>query len=270
MIPFPRLPEWLPLESEQRPVALREFGSDMADLAVRFDGIARAPLVTSLLARCSQTRRGKEPAERAIWGLPLGTRIEAIVALAAGERAQPLVWRVRCRFEDCAAEGELELRPSEIAALAAEGYQQKLMSAQVGTRVVWLRRPTGEDQCRWLDAEPDLAQMAATLLVDPSFDELRGAGVTLEEVGQVIDAVMQECDPLVGFRLEVACAECRRPTLHTPDLLAAALGRLWAAQFDLIGQVHRLASNYHWTEEDIGRLPPWRRQAYLAYIGGEL
>jgi hypothetical protein len=38
-----------------------------------------------------------------------------------------------------------------------------------------------------------------------------------------------------------------------------------------VEQVHRLAGHYHWSEEEIAKVPLWRRRAYLAYIdGGEL
>jgi len=87
-------------------------------------------------------------------------------------------------------------------------------------------------------------------------------------MGDSIDEAMEEHDPLVGFHLEVNCPECGRATTHAPDLVAAALERLWLAQLDLIEQVHRLASHYHWTEEEISRIPRWRRQAYLARLDG--
>jgi hypothetical protein len=270
-VPFPPLPEWLPIQSEDRPVALRPFGSELHDLGVEFEGVERARLVTSLLARCAQTGSGRQPSEQAIWELPLGTRIEAVVALAAGG-ARPLAWRVRCSYPECGAEGELELSPEEIAGLAAAAYRDRLVPVKLGERTVWLRRPTGADQRQWLDGGTEGATpLAASLCVEPAFDQLRAEGIALEQFGDSIDQAMEEYDPLVGFHLDVGCAECGRPTTQAPDLLAGALERLWTAQFDLIDQVHRLASHYHWTEEEIGRLPAWRRQAYLARLdGGEL
>lgn len=265
-VPFPPIPEWLPIDSVDRPVALRAFGKDIRDLAVEFADVERPRLVTTLLARCSQTLSGNPPSEQAIWELPLGTRIEAMVALAGGDSARPLEWRVRCDHAGCGAETELELCPAEIATVAAEAYREKLAPVKIGSQTAWLRRPTGADQLRWLSEGS--APLAATLFVEPRFEDL---GVTLDEIGDSIDQAMDEYDPLVGFHLEVTCAECGQPTAQAPDLLAAALERLWTMQFDLIEQVHRLAGYYHWTEEEIAKLPAWRRQAYLACIdGGEL
>lgn len=267
-VPFPPLPEWLPIAAEDRPAALRVFGSDMRDLAVEFANVERPRLVTNLLACCSQTSSGSPTPEHAIWELSLGTRIAAIVALAAGSE-RPLTWRVRCGYADCGVEGGLELTPGEIAALAAEAHREKLVPVKIGSRTAWLRRPTGADQRRWL--ESGTAPIPASLFVDPAFEDLVAEGIALDEIGDSIDRAMEESDPLVDFHLDVGCAECGRPTPHAPDLLAAALERLWLAQFDLIGQVHRLASHYHWTEEEICKVPGWRRQAYLACIdGGEL
>lgn len=268
-LPFPLLPDWLPIASEDRPVALCPFGDDLRDLAVDFAGVERPWLVTSLLAYCSRTQSGSPPSEQTIWELPLGSRIEAIVALAAGD-SRPLVWRVRCA--DCGSDGELELRPAEIAAVTAEAHRQRLVPVSIGTHTVWLRRPTGADQRHWLESgAADPSRMAASLFVEPAFEDLRAEGVVLDEAGDSIDRAMEEYDPLVGFHVEVGCAECGRTTLHAPDLLAAALERLWLVQFDLVEQVHQLASHYHWSEEEIAKVPLWRRRAYLAYIdGGEL
>ena len=90
-VPFPPIPEWLPIETADRPVALRTFGKDMGDLAVEFADVERPRLVTSLLARCSETRSGNPPSEEVLWELPLGTRIEAMVALAGGDAATNVI-----------------------------------------------------------------------------------------------------------------------------------------------------------------------------------
>ncbi len=268
--PFPPLPDWLPIEPAYRPATLRPFGSDPRDLTVEFAGAQTPGLVTSLLSRCAQTPGGDSPPEQAIWDLPLGTRIEAVMALAAGDAGRPLVWQVRCGHPSCGADGELELQPSELTNFAREACRLERVPVQLGNRSVWLRRPTGADQRRWLIARgQDVAPIAADIFVEPSFEALRAEGIDLEAIGDSVDRAMDVHDPLVGFHLEVVCAECGRPTVHAPDLLAAALERLWLAQFDLMEQVHRLASRYHWSEEEIAKLPDWRRQAYLAYIEGE-
>jgi hypothetical protein len=270
-VPFPLLPEWLSIESGERPVALRSFGADMRDLAVEFAGMQRPCLVTNLLTRCAQTLSGAPPPEHVIWELPLSSRIQAILALSAAHSARPLAWRVRCHQPGCGAEGELELELAELEAFAARANSAKLVPLGIGNRKVWLRRPTGWDQRQWLEQGSELAPVAASLLVNPSFEELQADGIDLGQIGDSIDQAMDEYDPLVGFHLNVVCQECGRPTAQAPDLLAAALDRLWRVQFDLIEQVHRLASHYHWTEDEIAQVPQWRRQAYLACIdGGEL
>jgi hypothetical protein len=48
--------------------------------------------------------------------------------------------------------------------------------------------------------------------------------------------------------------------------METALGMLRRAQQALVGAVHRLASQYHWSERDIFAVPAWRRQHYLRLI----
>jgi hypothetical protein len=265
-VPFPLLPEWLPIAPQDRPVAMRAFGSDLRDMALEFDGVERARLVTNLLARCAETSAGSPAAEQTIWELPIGTRIEAVLRLAADDSARPLAWRVCCWH--CGAEGELELRAAEVEEFAAAAYRQNPVPVRIGDKTAWLRRPTGADQLLWLSADPQTAPIAAGLFVEPAFEDLRAAGVPIDDIGDSIDRAMEEFDPLIGFHVEVGCQECGRSTKHAPDLLDAALDRLWRGQFALVDQVHLLASHYHWTEEDIAKIPAWRRNAYLARIGG--
>ena len=267
-VPFPPLPEWLPVDPAYRPVTLRAFGGDIGDLAVDFSGAGRPWLITSLLARCSQTSGGSPAPEQAIWDLPVSTRIAAIVWLAAAGQTRPLAWRVHCRYADCGAEGELELGIDEIEALLAEAHLDQLVPVTIGSRTARLRRPTGGDQRQWLDTGADGLAIAAALLVEPSLETLSAEGITVDEMNASIDRAMEEYDPLVDFHLDVGCPQCGRPTAHAPDLAAGALERLWVAQLHLIEQVHRLASHYHWTEDEIAKIPSWRRQAYLSCIDG--
>jgi hypothetical protein len=267
-VPFPPLPEWLPIERACRPASLRAFGSDMGDLAIDFAGVERPWLITNLLLRCSQTRNGDPVPEEAIWGLPVSTRIAATVWLAAAEATRPLAWRVRCRYSDCGSEGELELDPGEIEALIAERQQEKLVPVKIGSHTVRLRRPTGGDQRRWLDDRAEGLSIAASLVVEPSLEDLVADGITVDAMSDSIDSAMEEYDPLVDFHVDVGCPQCGRATTQAPDLAAGSLERLWGAQLGLIDQVHRLASHYHWTEDEIAKIPSWRRQAYLASIDG--
>lgn len=270
-VAFPRLPEWLPVEPENRPVELRPYGSEMTDLAVNFAGVERPWLMTSVLSRCAHTAGGRPAPEEAIWELPVSTRIEAVVALACAVSPRPLEWRVRCRYADCGLEAELELTAEEIQAVTAEACVEKLAPVSIGARTVWLRRPTGNDQRQWLASGAGPAAMAASLVVEPRLDDLAPEGISLEEIGASLDRAMEQYDPLIGFHLDVNCPDCGRATAQAPDLAGGALERLWSSQLALIDQVHRLASHYHWTEEEIARVPAWRRQAYLARLeGGEL
>jgi hypothetical protein len=50
------------------------------------------------------------------------------------------------------------------------------------------------------------------------------------------------------------------------DLCEVALTTLRRLQRQLIVMVHRLASHYHWSEQEIFAVPHWRRKEYLELI----
>ena len=78
-----------------------------------------------------------------------------------------------------------------------------------------------------------------------------------------ISHVMDEHDPLVNFSVQVQCPECGREHVCEIDLEELSLNRLRQAQFHLLATVHRLARHYHWSEEEIFKVPYWRRDHYL-------
>ncbi len=90
--------------------------------------------------------------------------------------------------------------------------------------------------------------------------------VTAGEI-EAIGMAMEEADPLINFHCRIDCGECGQSTDKTIDLFETALDMLRRAQRRLVLSVHRIASKYHWNEQDIFAVPEWRRQQYLVLIG---
>ncbi len=234
---------------------MRRFGSDVHDLDVDFT--SRPPfVVTELLWRCAAL------SDDAAWDLPVGARTEAVVILAALSAAGSLAIVLRCPNARCGEALEIEIEPAELRAWCAE-TERNVASVEIRGRRIELRRPTGRDQRAWLDAawrdaETAHRTMLATLLTSTPPDDLDA------ETLAALDDELARIDPMVGFRLTVACPACGESTAHTLDLARHALAALRQAHERLLETLVRLAARFHWTEAEIFALPPWRRERYLA------
>lgn len=241
-------------------LTLRRFGIYESDLNIDFS-TARPFLVTEILDCCISDAQG-QPIDRGFfWDLTVGARTECLLRLAAtGDEAEiPLT--LRCPNRACGRELEIELGVSEISEL----QQQAVNDEAIFVGELRLRRPTGNDQLAWLgrsfEVESEaLRQMLCTLVVEgtPSRE-------SLEEIGRVMD----EHDPLVNFTVRVQCPDCEQESVCEIDLEDVSLNRLRQAQLRLLAAVHRLAAHYHWSEEEIFKVPHWRRDYYLGLLERE-
>jgi hypothetical protein len=234
---------------------MRSFGTDVGDLDVDFT--SRPPfLITELLRRCASLT------EDAAWGLPVGARTEAIVSLAILSGSRPLAIGMRCPHAGCAEALEIEIEPGELREACAERARASV-HVQVGDDRLELRRPTGRDQCNWLNAHwPDIetarVSMLASLLSAPLDHPLDTSALV------ALEAELASIDPLVAFTLQVACPACGETAEHTVDLERHALAALRRIHEWMFESVARLATRFHWTEAEIFALPLWRRERYLA------
>jgi hypothetical protein len=260
-------PPWLAAGREQDiPAKTRPFGASAADLGVEFRMARRPELITELLANCCRTAAGAPVDRGLLMEVPAGMRTEGLLTLAAMTDASPMSWRLRCA--QCRQDSEFELSVDQIATFSARHRDRPTMTALINGHEVLLRRPTGSDQANWLAHAGELAveAMFRSILVRPDLDTLLRQDISLDTIGAAVDDAMDEFDPLVGFHLAVSCPHCQASTEVSPDLAAAALERLARVQYSLIGEVHRLALHYHWSERQILELPEWRRHSYLALI----
>jgi hypothetical protein len=264
LAPFPRLPEAVRNKHSISDLGLRRFGIYESDLNIDFSG-PRPFLVTSILDCCTRDVRGHAVDRNFLWDLTVGTRTECLVRLIAmGDQAEiPL--SLRCPKRSCGHELEIELTLDEIAELQQSAFNDGPICATTEQGQLSLRRPTGNDQLAWLGRDFALEseavdQMLSTLLVD---GPTQGLPVTK------IARVMEEHDPLVNFTVQVECPDCEHEFVCEIDLQELSLSRLRQAQFRLLTTVHRLAAHYHWSEEEIFKVPYWRRDHYLSLLGRE-
>ncbi|MBV9959596.1 MAG: hypothetical protein JO360_14315, partial [Acidobacteria bacterium] len=235
--------------------------------AFNFNQAQRARLVTGLLEQCTVMGGDKSvgPPREFLLDLTVGKRVECLLKLAAGRRAG-FEFKLTCADEACARELELELTLDELAALQSEADAQERLTVELEEQAsLTLRRPSGRDQLAWLDtAYADEDEAAREMIRSLSF-EREPRELTREWI-EVINRAMDDFDPLVNFNFSAECGECGHVSTLFLDLEELALRELRAAQANLLATVHRLATRYHWSEQEIFAVPHWRRAHYLALI----
>ncbi len=272
LTPFPRLPAGARTAPAADDLLLRPFGLFGDDLEIDFNQYSRPHLVTQVLRCCTTGTDGEVPDQDLFWDLSSGKRTECLVAIATLGDPSGLTVRLRCPDEACRQELEVEVSTHELADLQRRGDETDRVVVRIGDEEVPVRLPTGRDQQGWLETSFDdegaaLKAIVETLLLGPS--RSRGVGPVPDEWVQPIGAALEEIDPLVDFAFLVACPNCGKESRHEVDLQDVSLGVLHRAQLRLLRSVHRLALHYHWSEEQIFALPPWRYSHYLALIEGE-
>jgi hypothetical protein len=97
------------------------------------------------------------------------------------------------------------------------------------------------------------------------------AGVEFEQLpAQVLDEVeqaMQDADVQADITLRVTCRACAHEFSCVFDIVSFLWSELEAWAIRLLRDVHTLARSYGWSEADILRMRPWRRQCYLEMLG---
>jgi hypothetical protein len=237
--------------------AFRPFGRAAADLEVDF-AAPRPHLVTALLAACAVPPL----APAGCWAMAAGERVSGLLAIAAATGGDPLEASPVCA--GCGERLEIAVPVADLLALHESAAGVEVVAVGAAT----LRRASGADQAAWWaagwrDGDEALRGMVATLLVSPKND-----GAREMDLARVDDA-LAEADPLVAFRVELECPACGLAQTSPVDLQESALAVLRRGQHGLIEDVHRIALAYHWTEERVAELPPWRRARYLALIERE-
>jgi hypothetical protein len=86
-----------------------------------------------------------------------------------------------------------------------------------------------------------------------------------EVIGAVADAIAQN-DADCHTEIAVACPACGHDWAALFDIASYLWSEIDAHCRRLLHQVHRLAQTYGWTEEEILRLTPVRRERYLSLI----
>jgi len=265
-IPLPNYPFAYASGIEANALWFRRFGTAEEDLTVDFSTANRAALATQLLDSCIVD--GDAILAAGFFGrLAAGKRIETLLVLANGGSTSALSFPFKCAA--CSQELEIELTIDEISEIQRDADVLETVDVVVGDRTAAFRKCSGLDQESWFDRlfvdEREAAvYMLETLAIDPG--DAKGVG---PEEFEIIEDALDSADPLVDLSFRVECDACGEFHEYHLDLFETALGMLRIAQRRLVILVHKLASNYHWSEKEIFEVPHWRREEYLELIGAK-
>ena len=87
-----------------------------------------------------------------------------------------------------------------------------------------------------------------------------------EEQIETVGERLAEADPLAEIRMSFACPRCEFAFEESLDVPAFVWTEMEARARRLLAEVHALASAYGWSEAEILRLAPARREFYLEMV----
>jgi hypothetical protein len=79
---------------------------------------------------------------------------------------------------------------------------------------------------------------------------------------------MEEADPQAVLQWDVACPSCGHSWRTPFDIVSFFWNEITTLARQLLFEVHAIASAYGWSEEEILRMSPWRREMYLEMVNG--
>jgi len=233
--------------------------------------------------------RGRPLAQRALGFLTAacrGVSYEDLSELTVGQRdallfslrRQTFGSDIKCRAScpNCGEALELnfdmaDLPLPRLPATTGERQFAEPATYALGEYTVCFRLPNAADLVAASEAH-DVAEARQTILRRCCGQCLRnGEPAVVDELPEaVIEALSQRlaaADPLADLQLAMSCPACQEAWKTSFDIVAFFCGELeqWARR--VLWEVHVLAAAHGWSEQDILRMSPWRRQAYLETVG---
>jgi hypothetical protein len=188
---------------------------------------------------------------------PLGRRNRALLEIHARIFGGPLRGWAAC--PRCAEKLEFELDARTLAA-GLEGEQEATVEVD-GER---FRLPTSRDLAA-LIGEGDATQAARSLL--RRLHTAGGAAWSDAEM-EAFGERLAEADPLAEIRIGFTCLSCGEVFAESLELPSFVWSELEARARRVLAEVHELALAYGWSEAEILRLTPARRELYLEMVRG--
>jgi len=251
-------------------------GGDEIFLAEEMSQASPAARATALLERTVALECGSVPASR-----------EFCRELSAGDREALLLHLRRLTFGDrmscvlqcpsCTEKLDLDLSVTSLFvpsyADCAPDREEFISGDGEGRYRVRFRRINGgdlEDLSETVRQDSDVAELSAIerCVIDARDSEGRPAASLPVDALRRLAPLLAEMDPQAELILEAECPACGENFSQTLDALQYLQAEMVQSLDRLYGEIHQLASHYHWSEAEILSVPAERRRRYLAMIAG--
>lgn len=230
--------------------------SDADVLALWERGAAWHPLDRALLL-CAAARSDLAPSE--LPDLPLGAVNAALLRLRRASFGERIETWLDC--ERCSERLEIEIDASALLGEVSEPDPQ----AELALSGHCFRPLRSRDLAAVADAA-DPRDAALRLLERCCAEQLTEDERERDALLAAVDIGLEALDPMADIRLAVSCHACGHAWDVSLDVAALLWDELSGRAYALLGEVHRLASAYGWSEHEILALGPARRAAYLARV----
>ncbi|GEN98726.1 hypothetical protein NSE01_05590 [Novosphingobium sediminis] len=194
---------------------------------------------------------------------------DAIVALSASDRDLLLAALHRGLWGDrivssleCAACGA----PYDLSFTLSD-LQRQIESARAPSEVIALRTLEDGSAVIYL---PSAEEEDAAAQAGPLAGQAQLANAMIGDGGPIpadLDERLEALAPLLDVDLEAPCAECGHEALARFDIQTFTLQRLLDEREAVLGEVHELASGYHWGLAEILSLPRGVRRSFAHRLG---
>jgi hypothetical protein len=242
--------------------SLRDYASELCDLDINFQSMTQPELATRVVANCL-LRNSECVSEDEIWSWSLKKRLQALLAITIATHGRELLLHVRCANEQCGEEVELPLDLT----LFIQDADDEEFEFDVDSKTVTARVPNGTDQQQWMRTQNHSAKALARKLILRVGDRQPANDWDIPEDWLIeFNESLMRHDELMTLKINSNCPFCSREFNCAVDLETQLLVVLSMVQQKILHDVHQIALAYHWSEAEIVRLTPARRNFYLSRI----
>lgn len=175
-----------------------------------------------------------------------------------------LAWPLKSRCPACGTECEFEINGAALAEEIGRPGTAQTVRFEWKDCFVEARAPTVDDLVA-AAREPDPAQAVRAILarcLSGNLDLVGADEAEIDELGRRIE----DLDPGAAVGFDLVCPDCAHEWTAMVDIGEALWAELRNAAERTLIEIDALARAYGWTEEEVMRLSPTRRAAYLQLL----